>query len=118
MISLAIFCPECTLWLVLMLLGAWILGWLFWSMFKGAPYQASIKELQARVTDLDKKNTDLRTDLSNEKYNLEKRNGEYDKLKSKNMDLDLQFKVQGEKLTNTLSAYEQLKVDFEALKKS
>jgi chromosome segregation ATPase len=116
MINLALFCPECTPWLVLMLIGAWILGWLFWSIIKGSKYQTTINELKPQVTDLKKKNTDLRSDLSNQKYHLEKRNGEYDKLKSKHRDLDMKFKVQGEELTNVLSAYEQLKMDFDALK--
>jgi chromosome segregation ATPase len=116
MINLAIFCPECTPWLVLMLLGAWILGWLFWSMIKGSKYQATINELRPQIADLKKKNTDLHTELSTEKYNLEKRNGEYDKLRSKYMDLDLKIKVQGEELTKALNDYEQLKTDFDARK--
>ena len=115
MINLAIFCPECTLWLILMLLGAWILGWLFWSMIKGSSYQSAIREFKAQVEDLSKANTDLRTDLANEKYALEKRNGEYDKLRAKHMDLDLKFKVQGENLTNAQNAYEKLKIDFDKL---
>ncbi len=116
MINLAIFCPECTPWLVLMLVGAWILGWLFWSLFKGTQYRSTINELNSQVTDLTGKNTDLSTDLRNEKYALEKRNGEYQKLNKENMDLDLQSKVKGEKLNNALNAYEQLKKDFDALK--
>ena len=55
MINLAIFCPECTPWLVLMLLGAWILGWFFWSMIKGTKYRASINELESQTADLKKK---------------------------------------------------------------
>jgi len=99
-----------------MLLGAWILGWFFWSMIKGTKYRASINELELETADLKKKNTELHTDLTNEKYNLEKRNGEYDQLNSQHKDLYLKFKVQEENLTNTLSAYEQLKIDFNKLK--
>lgn len=123
MINLAIFCPECTLWLVLMLLGAWILGWVLWSLIKGTKYQSIIQNLESQTADLTEKNTDLReqntalhTNLRNEQYSLEKRNGEYEKLNSKFMDLDLKYKVQGESLANTQTAYEKLKVDFDGKK--
>lgn len=98
MISLAIFCPECTPWLLLMLAGAWLLGWLFWSLFKGANYKTQIKSLSTELEQVSAENTDLKTELTQARYEVEKREGEFANLKLKLGDLDLKYKVRGEEL--------------------
>ena len=116
MINLAIFCPECTLWLILMLLGAWVLGWLLWGIVKGSQYKTEIKHNEDQISDLTEKNTNLKSELNDEKYAHEKKNMEYDKLRSRNIDLDMQYKVQMEQLGNIQVAYDKLKADYDALK--
>ena len=98
MTLLNIFCPECTPWLLLMLAGAWILGWLFWSMFKGSAYKANIRQLEADLGDSQKENTDLKTDLTQANYQVEKQTKDYADLQSKLSDLDMKFLAQREKL--------------------
>ena len=98
MLSLTIFCPECTPWLLLMLAGAWILGWLFWSILKGSGYQSKIRTLESELDHLKTENTDLKTEISQARYEVEKQEGEFAKLKLKLGDLDLKFKAQGEEL--------------------
>jgi len=103
MISLAIFCPECTPWLLLMLAGAWVLGWLFWSLFKGASYKSQIKSLSGELEQVKTENTDLKTEITQARYEVEKREGEFANLKLKLGDLDLKYKVRGEELDAAIS---------------
>lgn len=98
MIVLNLFCPECTLWLVLMLAGAWILGWIFWALLLGSGYRSTIKTLKTEEADLKKKNTDLKSELIQAKYEKEKRDEEYKTLRSKHGQLDIQHKALAEQL--------------------
>lgn len=48
MILLA-FCKNCTWEILPMLLGAWLLGWLFWYLFHKPKYQNKIKDLNSNI---------------------------------------------------------------------
>ncbi|MEM8906883.1 MAG: hypothetical protein AAGD05_03470, partial [Bacteroidota bacterium] len=93
-----IFCPECTPWLLLLLAGAWILGWLFWALFKGSAYQSKIRQLEGDLGNAQKENLNLKTEINEARYAVEKQEGEFNKLRLKLGDLNLKFKAQGEEL--------------------
>ncbi|MEO1515411.1 MAG: hypothetical protein AAFV95_10370 [Bacteroidota bacterium] len=141
MTLLTIFCPECTPWLLLMLAGAWILGWLFWAMFKGSSYQSQIKQLSGDLEDTQKVNTVLQKDMAEANYKMEKQATDYAEMQQKYADLDIRYKAQGEalqaaksgidpdasnwerrlakmgdELTTVKAAKEQLQADFNKIK--
>ncbi len=108
MILLNIFCPECTPWLLLMLAGAWLLGWMFWSLFKGQGYKAQIAELEGQVKVLGEDNLNLKTEINEARYQVEKKEGEFHGLRLKLGDLDLKYKVQSEELADVVAKYQKL----------
>ena len=112
MIKLVIFCPECTPWLLLMLAGAWVLGWLFWSLFKGASYQSQIKALSTELDQAKTENTNLKTEITQARYEVEKREGEFADLKLKLGDLDLKYKVRGEELDAAIAKAQGLPAEL------
>ncbi len=116
MILLDIFCPECTLYLLLMLLGAWVLGWLFWKMFKESGYKSSIKKLEEEVERVNKNNVNLKAEISEARYEVEKSGEEIAKLRSKVGDLDLAAKVKEEEFNAFKETYDKLKAAYDALK--
>ena len=69
-------CPNCSWWLIPLLFGAWLLGWLFWGAFRGGSYKTTIKGLQGDLTDLRGQKTELETELAKSNYEYEKVNSE------------------------------------------
>ncbi len=116
MTLLNIFCPECTPYLLLMLAGAWILGWLFWKMFKESGYVTNIKNLENEVSRVKQKNTDLSTEITQANYRVEKTETENNKLRTKIGDMDIQYRAKNEEFNQLTESYEQLKADYEATK--
>ncbi|MEM9819421.1 MAG: hypothetical protein AAF985_00055 [Bacteroidota bacterium] len=112
MIQLAIFCPECTPWLLLMLAGAWVLGGLFWALLKGTGYQSQIKSLSTELDQAHTENTNLKTAITQARYEVEKREGEFTKLKLKLGDLDLKYKVRGEELDAAIAKAQGLPTEL------
>ena len=76
MIYLATWCPNCSWWLLPLLLGAWILGYLIWGAYKGGSYKNIIRGLQGDLTDLRTQKTEIETDLAKANYEYEKANSE------------------------------------------
>ena len=76
MIFLATWCPNCSWWLLPLLLGAWFLGWLVWGAVKGGSYKNIIKGLQGDLTDLRSQKNEVETDLAKANYEFEKVNSE------------------------------------------
>ena len=113
---LNIFCPECTPVLLLMLAGAWILGWLFWKIFKESGYKSSINKLEHEVEVTNKKNVDLTADIADARYEVSKGEAEITKLRTKVGDLDLKLKVQEEEATALNESYKKLQEAYDALK--
>lgn len=124
-----------------MLAGAWILGWLFWAMFKGSSYQSQIKQLSGDLEDTQKVNTVLQKDMAEANYKMEKQATDYAEMQQKYADLDIRYKAQGEalqaaksgidpdasnwerrlakmgdELTTVKAAKEQLQADFNKIK--
>ena len=112
MLLLEIFCPECTPWLLLMLLGAWLLGWLFWGLIKGTNYRIKIKGIEEDLTRSNEQNTKLKEDLSSERYAHEKLSGNHKDLRNKYDQLDLNHKVEKEKLGNEIADLQQQIADL------
>jgi predicted nucleic acid-binding Zn-ribbon protein len=116
MLLLNIFCAECTPYLLLMLAGAWGLGWLFWKLFKESGYLETIKRMGAEISAFKKENLDLKTEITQAHYEVDKSGKELTKLRHKIGDFELQGRVSEEKLQALQDEYEQLKKDFQALK--
>jgi len=76
MINLISWCPNCSWWLLPLLIGAWILGYLLWGSYKGGSYKNIIKGLQGDLTNLRGQKTDLETELAKSNYEYEKVNSE------------------------------------------
>lgn len=76
MITLISWCPNCSWWLLPLLIGAWILGWLLWGAFKGGQFKNIIKGLQGDLTDLRTQKTEVETDLAKANYEFERVNSE------------------------------------------
>jgi len=113
---LNIFCAECTPYLLLMLAGAWILGWLFWKLLKEGGYKDSIQKLEHQVDNFKKENLNLKTEIADAKYVVGKNEKEMMSLRSKIGDLDLQHKVRGEEIVNMKETYDKLKEAYDKIK--
>lgn len=90
-------CPHCSLWLILLLLGAWILGWLLWDWTKGSRLRAERDGLHAEINNWKKKFTDTESDLAQARYDREKMSGEFATVKSKLVDADTRYLALEEK---------------------
>ncbi len=113
---LNIFCAECTPYLLLMLAGAWLLGWLFWKLLKEGNYKASIKNLEHELDNFKKENLNLKTDIADARYVVGKSEKEMMTLRSKIGDLDLQHKVRGEEISTMKETYDKLKAAYDNMK--
>ncbi len=118
MLLLDIFCAECTPYLLLMLAGAWGLGWAFWKLLKENGLLSNIKKLETEVTEVKKENVDLKTELTQANYEVEKRSNDLTKLRHKIGDFELQGKVAQEKFDELQGTFDKLKADYETLKKA
>ena len=113
---LNIFCAECTPYLLLMLAGAWALGWLFWKLLKEGNYKDSIKKLEHELDNFKKENLNLKTEIADARYVVGKNEKEMLTLRSKIGDLDLQDKVKGEKISMMQETYDKLKDAYDRMK--
>ncbi|MFK7806677.1 MAG: hypothetical protein AB8F74_02650 [Saprospiraceae bacterium] len=116
MLLLDIFCAECTPYLLLMLAGAWGLGWLFWKLLKENGYLDNIKNLEGEVETINKENVDLKTEITQVNYEVEKAGQENMKLRTKIGDLDIQQKADKEKFNLLQQSHEKLQSAYNELK--
>ena len=65
-------CPHCSWWLFLLLLGAWFLGWLLWDWTKGSRLKTEVNGLHGDIRNWKKKFTETESDLTQAKYDREK----------------------------------------------
>ncbi|MFT4663373.1 MAG: putative RNase H-like nuclease (RuvC/YqgF family) [Polaribacter sp.] len=117
MLLLDIFCAGCTPYLLMMLAGAWGLGWVFWKLLKENGLLSNIKNLETEVTEVKKENVDLKTELTQANYEVEKKGKDLTKARHRIGDFELQGKVAQEKFAELQGTFEQLKTDYEVLKK-
>ncbi len=82
-------CTDCTWQIIPMLLGAWLLGWLFWWLFNRSTYQNRIAELEKDLKLWQDKATDLEAELSKLRYDYEKSAASLASLKGKYADLEV-----------------------------
>ncbi len=97
------FCKWWWLLLPLLMLLSWLLGWLFWSGYKSR-YLAEIKSLEDDLAKCKAKGAELEKDLSTSRYDLEKLEGDYRKLRGSNADLDMKVRALNEQNQNLLAA--------------
>jgi len=116
MLLLDIFCAACTPYLLLMLAGAWGLGWMFWKLLKENGLLSTIKKLETEIGEVKTENVDLKTEITQVNYEIEKRGNDLTKLRHKIGDFELQGKVEQEKFSELQGAFDKLKADYEALK--
>jgi len=116
MILLDLFCAACTPYLLLMLGGAWALGWLFWKLLKENGYVNNINKLEGEISDVKKQNVELKTEITQANYEVEKSGNELTRLRHKIGDFELKGKVEEERWNELQSSYDKLKGDYEALK--
>lgn len=81
-----------------MLLGAWILGSLFWWLLRGSGLMSRIKQLEGVEANLNKKNTDLQVDLDSHRYELDKSQNLHNDLKRRFGTLELKLRATEEQL--------------------
>ena len=86
-------CTECGWQIIPMLLGAWLLGWLFWWLFNRSTYQARISELEKDLKLWQDKANGLEADLSSERYEHEKASAALAALKAKYGDLEVKLRA-------------------------
>ncbi|MEL6864928.1 MAG: hypothetical protein AAFP19_10930 [Bacteroidota bacterium] len=86
-------CTECTWQIVPMLLGSWLLGWLFWWLFNKKALQDKINLLEKDLDIWKSKSNKLEADLSTAYYNEEKTKKELVKVKGKLGDVELKLRA-------------------------
>ncbi|MFK8006850.1 MAG: hypothetical protein AB8H03_10775 [Saprospiraceae bacterium] len=84
-------CPNCSWWLIPLLLGAWILGWLLWNWTKGSRLESEVNGLHGDIKNWKKKFTETESDLAQAKYDREKISGEFATAKSRLADSDVRY---------------------------
>ena len=87
------FCSECTWSILPFLLGAWLLGWLFWWLFNRSSYQARIGDLENQIDSWKSRSNQFETDLATANYELDKSAKENDTLQSKYNDTLISLKA-------------------------
>ena len=105
------FCPNCTLWLLLLLLGAWILGWLLWDWTKGSRLRSEVNGLHGDIKNWKKKFTETESDLAQAKYDREKISGEFATAKSRLASSDVRYKALEDKFSLLESTEGDVDVD-------
>ncbi|MFK7770493.1 MAG: hypothetical protein AB8F94_00085 [Saprospiraceae bacterium] len=86
-------CVNCSWWLIPLLLGAWILGWLLWDWTKGSRLESEKKGLHGDIKNWKKKFTETESDLAQAKYDREKISGEFATAKSRLADSDVRYRA-------------------------
>ncbi len=84
-------CTVCSWQLLPMLLGAWILGWIFWQLFRGATLKNNIIDLKANVSKLKTSEAGLKEEISNVNYDKEKIYADMLSSRSQFDDLELKY---------------------------
>ena len=87
------FCPNCSWWLLPLLLGAWLLGYLLWNWTKGSSYRSEVNGLHGDIKNWKKKFNETELELSQAKYEREKMGGEFATLKSRFADQDTKYQA-------------------------
>ena len=103
-ILLEIFCKGCTIPLILMLLGAWLLGWLFWWLFNRSTYMDKITGLEGELNKWKGRANGLEADLSAANYEKDKFSKEFAAEKAKKADAEMALRVCKESLANAEAA--------------
>ena len=93
-----LFCANCTWEIIPMLLGAWVLGSLFWWLLKGTNLLSRIKQLEGVEADLHQKNTDLQVELDSSRYHLDKSENLHSDLKNRFGTLEMKLLATAEQL--------------------
>ncbi len=93
-----LFCANCTWEIVPMLLGAWILGSLFWWLLRGTNLVSQVKQLQTSEANLHQQNTDLQVELNSNRYELEKSQGSVAELRDRLGGLELKWRAAQEQI--------------------
>ncbi len=101
---LEIFCEGCTFPLLLMLLGAWLLGWLFWWLINRNGYMEKINKAEGEVTNWKGRANGLEADLSAAAYERDKYKGELAAAKAAKGDVEMALRVCKESLANAEAA--------------
>jgi len=87
------FCSECTWSILPFLLGAWLLGWLFWWLFNKSKYQTQINGLEDQIDSWKNKSNQFETELASAKYELDKLAKENNLLRSNYDDTLIRLKA-------------------------
>lgn len=87
------FCSACTWSILPFLLGAWLLGWLFWWLFNKSRYQAQIEELEGNINSWKNKSNQLEKDIAEAKYERQKLVDEHSSLRAKYNDTVIRLKA-------------------------
>ena len=93
-----LFCANCTWEIIPMLLGAWILGSLFWWLLRGTNLVSQVNQLKEAEASLQEKNTALQLDLDSHRYNLNKEENMHKDLKQRYGSLELKLRATEEQL--------------------
>lgn len=93
-------CPICTWWLLPLLLIAWLLGWLFWSLFFKKKYVNRIKYLEGEVVRLSGLAGNLERDLVNTRSENERALAQYSVAQDDIANLEMRLKDCEEGVTN------------------
>jgi predicted flap endonuclease-1-like 5' DNA nuclease len=90
-------CPNCSLWLLLLMLGAWFLGWLLGYWIKDYRLKAEINGLHRDIKNWKNKLTKTESEVEQAKYDREKIVGEIATTKSRLLDSNVRYKALQEK---------------------
>ena len=90
-------CPNCSLWLLLLMLGAWFLGWLLGYWIKDYRIKAEINGLHRDIKNWKNKLTKTESEVEQAKYDREKVGGEIATTKSRLLDSNVRYKALQEK---------------------
>ena len=90
-------CPNCSLWLLLLMLGAWFLGWLLGYWIKDYRLKAEINGLHRDIKNWKNKLTKTESEVEQAKYDREKIGGEIATTKSRLLDSNVRYKALQEK---------------------
>jgi predicted flap endonuclease-1-like 5' DNA nuclease len=103
-ILLEFFCEGCTLPLLFMFLGAWLLAWLFWWLFNRSTYMDRINRLDGEVNKWKGRANGLEADLSAANYEKDKFSKELAAEKAAKADVEMALRVCKEGLANAEAA--------------
>ncbi|HFC00875.1 MAG TPA: hypothetical protein ENJ53_08745, partial [Phaeodactylibacter sp.] len=85
-------CSNCSWWLLPLLFGAWLLGYLLWNWTTGKRLKGEIEDLRANIKNWKTKFNDTEKELAQARYDQEKLNGEYATLKTRLANNDAKYR--------------------------